>query len=67
MIAVAIFAEAFAKTFGDELADKAGSRLGREGPDERVRNLLTPSLSSTGVWRRGRRRGRIPFMSQPWF
>jgi hypothetical protein len=41
-------------------------RLAHEGPLEFVGNLLTPTLSSTSVWRRGRRRGRFPFMSQPW-
>jgi hypothetical protein len=31
-----------------------------------VGNLLSPALSSTSVWRRGRRRAVLPFMSQPW-
>jgi hypothetical protein len=30
-----------------------------------VGNLLSPALSSTRVWRRGRRRAVLPFMSQP--
>jgi hypothetical protein len=37
----------------------------QEGPAERVENLLTPTLSSTSVWRRGRRRRTFPFMGQP--
>ncbi|MGA2541469.1 MAG: hypothetical protein ABSG78_07875 [Verrucomicrobiota bacterium] len=36
-----------------------------EGPEQSVGNLLTPALSSTGLWRRGRRRGRFPVISQP--
>jgi hypothetical protein len=33
---------------------------------ELVGNLLSPALSSTSVWRRGKRRAVLPFMSQPW-
>jgi hypothetical protein len=44
---------------------RGGARLVHEGPDEKEGILLSPTLSSTSVWRRGRRRGRFLFMSQP--
>jgi hypothetical protein len=40
-------------------------RAAQAGPIERVGNLLTPALSSTRAWRRGRRRGSFSCMSQP--